>query len=164
MSAAWMREARRRQSRARSWDNPALSHGGLAWQAREALVDQIRAVPWHDYDTLTLVLGKAESYWFLLRRHLAWTRRLEDQLRCRLRQVVAMEPQKRGTWHAHLLSYGNHGRIGLRDRHELWKAVSGGGFAWCRDFDATRGAAAYCAKYVTKDCEVFPVGPWAQMA
>src|SRR5262245_38472175 len=143
MGTAWMREARRRQQR--EWTNPALAYGALAWQARDALVSKVEAMPWHDYDTLTLVLGKSESCWYLLRRHAAWTAALERELRCKLRQVVALEPQRRGTWHAHLLSYGNHGRISLKDRHELWKAVSGG-FAWCQTFDATRGAAAYCAK------------------
>lgn len=158
-----MIELRRRQQARRGWFNPALVHEGIAWQAHERLADRLTAMTWDLFTTHTLALGQRESAAYLLRRFGRWRGQLQQ--RCggvEPLMVLALEKQERGTEHGHaLISTGglSRSREERQQLEELWLELAGG-WGSVREYDATKDAASYCTKYVTKDGHLEFFGPW----
>lgn len=159
MSTAWMRQARERQ---RAWlgRGDHREYGDGVDQAKQAYAAWFSALPWDRFATLTLVMGARESAAFAWRCHKRWSGELARESGRELRQVVALEPQQRGTAHLHALVYGLRPDADQFHEMTLWERASGGGFARIYPYEVNGGAADYCSKYVTKDMELRLVGPW----
>jgi hypothetical protein len=158
VGAAWMRQARDRQRRYRG--DEGRRFGDAHDEAKQAYAEWFKQLPWDWFATFTLVLGARESAAFAWRSLSRWSGMMHNESGRQLRQVAALEYQRRGTAHLHNLIHGV--RAGADPFHamQLWEAASGGGFARIYPYQPEGGAADYCAKYVTKDMELRLIGPW----
>jgi hypothetical protein len=154
MATAWMTQARRR---AAAWSRPEREQA-MRHDQREAYVAWVRQLPWDWFATWTLPAGATLSHFD--RAHRRWSGRMQTEVGRQLRQFLAVEYQQNGTPHGHALVYGCAGFDQFRAMR-FWEEISGG-FARIYVYDPARGAAAYCAKYVTKrtDTELRIIGPW----
>jgi hypothetical protein len=158
MTTAWMRQARERQQR---WKGDESRRFGDAQdEARQAYAAWFDGLRWDWFATFTLAMGARESAAFAWRSLSRWSGMMHTESGRQLRQVAALEYQRRGTAHLHNLVHGV--RPGADPMHaaRLWQAASGGGLARIEPYRAAGGAASYCAKYVTKDMELRLIGPW----
>jgi hypothetical protein len=127
-------------------------------EQREAYVAWVKQLPWDWFATFTMPAGAT------LRQldgvHRRWAARMQTEVGRQLRELLAIEYQLNGTPHAHGLVYGVAGFDQFRAMR-YWEEA-GGGFARIFVYDPLLGAAAYCAKYVTKrtDTELRLLGPW----
>jgi len=160
MSTAWMRQARERQ-RAYQGD-PFRRFGDSHDEAKQAYAEWFSRLRWDWFATFTLVLGGRESAAFVWRALDRWSARMHQENDRQLRQVAALEYQRRGTAHLHNLVYGV--RAGADPFHAMtiWETVSGGGFARIFPYEPDGGAHTYVSKYVAKDMELRLIGPWPQ--
>ena len=159
MATAWMRQARMRQ-RAHEQQGERRVFGDARDEARQAYAAWFESLPWDWFATLTIPMGARESGAFIWRCHDRWSARMQQENGRQLRQVAALEYQKRGTAHLHCLTYGARGDADPFHAMHVWEWVAAGGFARIFPYEAAGGAATYCSKYVTKDMELRLVGPW----
>jgi hypothetical protein len=166
MATAWVRQARRR---AAAFDQAGDRHrfGDTRDEARQAYAQWFDAMPWDWFATFTLPMGGRESAAFIWRAHQRWSRVMHRVYGRQLRQVAALEYQRRGTAHLHNLVHGvrppRELDVATAERFHamgVWEKVAAGGFARIHAYEANGGAASYCAKYVSKDLEVRLIGPW----
>jgi hypothetical protein len=131
----------------------------MRWEAWQAYADWFEGLPWEWFCTFTMPLG--ERVGTLLRVHKRWSKVMHRENRRQLRQVVAIEYQRNGTPHLHVLAHGiRPDLVGeCKGAMRIWERV-GGGYARIWPYCGKGGAAGYCAKYVTKDGELYLVGPW----
>ena len=165
MATAWMRQAQMRQ-RSQLLAGERRTFGDVRDQARQAYAAWFDRLPWDWFATLTIPMGARESAAFIWRAHDRWARVMHHAHGRQLREVAALEYQKRGTAHLHCLVHG--ARAGgeesrTTDRFDAmgaWESVAAGGFARIHAYEPEGGAASYCSKYVTKDMELRLIGPW----
>lgn len=85
----------------------------------------------------------------------AWGRNYQNRSGEGVYCYAGFELQKRGDWHAHVLCAGTNGADSLvgKKQWEMFDRKTGEVTRIARvyDYDPTRGGAAYCTKYVTKD-------------
>ncbi len=159
MATAWMRQALDRQ-RAYELRGDRHRYGDARDEARQAYAAWFSQLPWDWFATLTIPTGARESAAFIWRAHRRWSRVMHQENGRQLRQVAALEYQRRGTAHLHCLTHG--ARPGADPFHAMhvWESVAAGGFARIHPYEPDGGAATYCSKYVTKDMELRLIGPW----
>lgn len=160
MTTAWMREARRRQEAYAQHERTDRFVGDMRDQAKQAYAEWFRPLPWDKFATFALVMGARESAGFAWRAHDRWSRTMHHENGRQLRQVVALEYQKRGTAHLHCLVHGVAEGFDNFHAMAVWERVSGGGYSRIYDYNPRGGAEDYCAKYVSKDMELRLIGPW----
>lgn len=133
----------------------------MRWEVWQRYGEWFESMPWDLFATLTMPAGASREQ--LLRCHARWSRQMAAENGRKLRQVLAIERQKNGTPHAHVLVYGIAPGNAPADEGwhaaKLWERV-GGGHARVWPYTGAGGAASYCAKYVTKDGDVELIGPW----
>ena len=150
-----VRPCDRRRLRARLADASTAKH------AADAMADVLAKTPWRWFATLTFrschsleYAERAVGRWLDRESRHVWGRRYRNRPGQGLYGFVAYERQRRGDWHAHLLLAGTRRRSRF-DAMRAWELATdtkdGGSFARIFPYDVERGAAGYCAKYLTKE-------------
>lgn len=141
---------------------PSLELKPFKWRVQDGWAELIGRYPWEWFVTLTFVDDvhpesglKSMKYWLSKLNRELYGRRWYKKKPYGVYWVVALEYQKRGTLHLHLLMSGvkNARRLSYMD---LWEELgSNNGFARIHPVEKQIAVSKYLTKYVAKDGEIY---------
>ena len=139
---------------------PQLKH--IKWRIQDEWAEFIARYPWQWFTTLTFVEDihpesalKSMKFWLSILSRELYGPRWYKKPPHGVYWVVAIEYQKRGVLHLHLLMAGvkNARRLTYMDK---WQALGNkNGFARIYPIDSLMAVSKYLSKYVVKDGEIF---------
>ncbi len=135
----------------------------IKWRVQDGWAELIARYPWEWFVTLTFVEDihpeaalKVMKFWLSKLNRELFGRRWYKKLPHGVYWVVAIEYQKRGVLHLHLLISGvkNTRRLTYMD---IWEGLGNkNGYARIYKVDSQIAVSKYLSKYVAKDGEIFP--------